>query len=404
MITPVQDQPILFREPSAPDFCCPESDWNHQFFNNDSVPFQFLLGKTDDAANEVSNPNFTDGSTNWNNAGVAFNIGSSGAWLQDDGSYVEQTGLVNVSLNEWVELKVDVGIIGPDMSGARIRITGFQQVIDFFANTGSFSFYVQGDGSESIKIEAIETYSSALIYIKGVDIYQITLPTIETINSDGTTITSISDGAYSPPYFSVLFQIGADEVTAGCFRFKVTRGDIIFESELIQVIPANNCDLLIGGCSQNTLYSPEEPLYFRTKGKVLADQVPVYERFTTRKNSGMHRLNYARKSKVFTLTIERAPEHVRDYVYSLPLFSVVGIKIGSGVQRNFFVYEEPDPPEFTTGDDDLARVTMRLMYKQELSETIFEGECNFILPPKALGKRSEGIAYRVAPDTAIRVP
>lgn len=405
MINAVDGQPILFNESGVDAICCPATDWNHQFFTNDTVPFQLIVGKDETLDNLVLNPSFVQDGTNWDvSLGlVLYNPAHSGALLVTQIARLRQSGLA-ISLNQWVEIRIDVHIYDGRVSEEKIHVNGFLQDIEFYASTNSFTFYAQGDGSGTIHISRSGVTTNNFMYIEGVYVNEITLPTLSTIDVEGDELSVIADAAYTAPYLSAIFQIGAAEQAAKCFRFKAVLHDTIFESELIQVITANDCDLLIGGCSNNTMYSSDSPLYFRAKGKVLADQVPIYDRFTTRKNNGMHRLNYARKSKVFTLTVDRVPEHVRDFIYSLPLMGVVGIKTGSGVQKNYFVFEEPDPPEFTTGDDDLASVTLRLMHKQELSEMIYDSECNFILPPKALGIRSENTAYRVGENTAIRVP
>lgn len=416
MIRPVNDQPILFTGINPPVPCCGESDWNHEFFQTDLIPFQFELGPADGAETIIVNGNFTDFDNNeqtgWDKEGtsVAYNIGGDGAWLQGEGSIIKQT--TGYTPGDWFLLKVKFVNQGSnefEFPDANIEVGGIAEPFSFLTVTQNVEAYVQAglDGFISFQLN-LDSEGIAFMYIQSVELLPITMPIITTETKDGTELSTITTMVYSAPFLSVSFQPTSLEGDAKCFRFRLLASEDedaqVYISELIEIVPNNNCSLLLGGCSQNNMYSRESDLYVRLKGKIRADAAPVYDRFTTRTNSGINRLNYANKTKIWTLYIDRVPEHVRDYLFSFPLFNTIGIKIGVGEQRNFFVHEEPDEPEFTTGDDQLASVQMQMKLKESLQETIYESECSFILPPKALGSKALELIIKAAENTGIKVP
>src|SRR5690606_35806033 len=226
-----------------------------------------------------------------------------------------------------------------------------------------YSFYVQSTtGKIGIKRNANEgdIIPNTSIVLEYVTAMPIELPSISIIDLAGTNIELITNATYEPPYLNVLYKPSNEVVNVGIFQIKVTYACdeeevVTYVSEAIQIIPADNCFIQIGGCGNVNVIQGSFIPFLRLESKIVADRPFVYERFITRRTSGRYRMNYGRASKAFTFSTVVIPEHVRDFLYLLPLCDKVVIKRGEGVQQEYFCDEDPDSPSFLTGSDDLDR-------------------------------------------------
>lgn len=413
MIYPTKYQPIRFFDDAQEQECCRDSFWNLQYFNTDPINFQFYVGPCPKENQIVQNPTFNDGGSssqaNWSEVGVVtYNSGGlSGASLINDAQISQSIPSFTGSSNYLLRISITTASIGSILPTSEIRIIGANIPIEFVPQTNVYEFFVKGSGVNGLTIQQVQLQSGAtdLTTIQSVQLFEISEPTVSFEDLDGNTLSQIVASEYNAPYFTASFQPSAATIEAGCFNIKVSRtcGSDTTEylSENISLIPSNICDVLIGSCGQTNYNSDDFQPLLRCRANLRADKSPEFTINRTESASGLQRISYGKMNKAFTLYFDRVPEHIRDFIYTLAIHNEVAIKVGNKPQEKFVVYEEPDEPEFATGDDELALMNLQLLKKEELTETIYKGECAVSLPPKALGSRDQNIAIKAGTDTAI---
>ena len=409
---PSKYQPYLFNDVTLSDTCCNTSSFVQRIFQTDAVNFQFVVTPCPDATEVIENPTFNDGNSStqagWDASGgaVSYNIGGTGAWLQENGSQILQDALT-VTADTWSYLRVDVKVItATDTTFSSIQIGGFSESISFPAATGTYLFYVNvGPNDEMFVRRNAQDDASDIVLIQNVSLLEIDLPTIEVQDLDGVQISTDVITEYNAPYLNVFFQPDTATINAGCFKIEVERtcSAQTYLSEVIQIVPENDCDLLIGACGDLNVWGINFAPYMRLQATIRSNESPEYDRFTTRKTNGRYRMDYGRISKMYLLSTPSIPEHVRDFIYALYIGQGIGVKKGVLDQKNYFAFDEPEISTVQQ-DDDGATLTMRLTDLEQNTEALFRTQCNNVLPPKALGSRAINIAIKAATDTGIEVP
>lgn len=420
MIHPTKYQPILFTQEDSYDCnagaCGAAWDekagsWNQKMFEKDYIPFQFEVTPCDNAPNLISNPNFGNSGSGWSVDAGSAQFAPYGAKLLTPGTEISFNPPLNLAQYYYVTISGFIKSIEP-APPISVSLTNVLEDVTFFITeeAQSFSFYVQSTTGK-IGIKRNNDIGTVLPttypVIDFVTAKPIDLPDISILDLDGVFIESVLTATYEPPYLNLLYTPSQDVIDAGAFLIKVSYACdespvIVWTSEAIQIIADDNCFIQIGGCGNVNVFQGSFTPFMRLESKLVADRTFTYERFITRRTSGRYRLNYGRASKAFTLSTVAIPEHVRDFIYMLPLCDKIVVKRGQGAQQEYFSDEEPDAPQFIASSDDLASVQLPLVYEQDLIESIYVQECNVSLPPNALGYRPSNLIIKAAENTGIK--
>lgn len=409
MIFPSKYQPLLFTKDGYTN--CNEcgtgcdsiaGNWVQKMFANDDVTFQFQVTPCPDATNLAQNPNFSSNGDGWDSSGIVS--------YTSQGAIIGSAGQVSLSVFDpykWYLIKLSTDAIAHPL----LRVhNGNGLGYEYYPVTETREFYIQTGADGKIIFERVSgdfNTAADFLNINYVVISPIELPDVYVQDLEGNTLEVIAPISFEIPYFNVQYSPNTAAVDAGTFVFRVGQSCSNEEppeywySEPIQVIPSDDCFIQIAGCSNNNLFGDSFFPFMRIEAKLIADRAPIYDRYMSRKTSGRWRLNYGRAAKAFTFTTGYIPEHVRDFIYLLPMFDMIAIKRGTSLQEVYYCDESPDAPDFLPSSDSLAKIIVPLVYKEELIESIFKQECNVILPPKVLGWREEDLIIKAGEDTAI---
>lgn len=423
-MTPVRAQPILFSSTdlptgSSPDYvfsvpdnsgCCPSEVWCQQVYDTDTISFQFDAPSCASENQVIDNFDFTDPDTNsnsqtdWSGTVNAFNIGGSGARFDSDNEYISQVNAGIVDSN-WYKLQVRVNVVNAtDSAPVNIVVTGFEQDIIIPAADGLYEFYVQALSSTSIRLTRQDIVSTDdFVYIQWVALYEITEPEIVPLNYIGEQLSTeassiIRDGRY----VTVTFYIDTNIQSVGRFRigaFRTCDGEAWISEEIVLTSDIS-CTIQIGGCGDSSFQSGQ--LTARLNGLLVQDQANEFDRFITQDSKGKYRNNYTKMNRLWSLYIEMIPAHLRDWINWLTGYNTIAVKQPNGQSQEYFVLSEPEAPVFADRHYQLAKMKVTLVPKEELNESVYNGDCTVVLPPKALGeRRGGGIAIESGVDQGI---
>ncbi len=422
MIRPTRYQPILWQldgDTSCDSLaggecgtgCGSEAgNWNQKMFANDVIGFQFVVTPCQTATNLVTNPDFSGGDTGWTLVNSASINPFSGAFLLEGGDEIIQESFLTV--NTYYYVSITSRRLSGESAGQPISLslTGIMEDVEFFSTTATTtqSFYVRSSaGNIGVVRNTISTGDSDFLLITFVSVVPVELPSIFITDLAGATLDTFDEATFQPPYLNTYYAPIEAVINNGVFQIKVVyactgEAEVIYFSEPIEIIAADPCFIQIGGCGNINVLEGGFTPFMRLESKLIADRSPNYERFLTRRTSGRYRMNYGRSAKTFTLSTVHVPEHVRDFLYILPLCDKIVIKKGEGSQVAYFVDEEPDAPDFLASSDNLASIQLPLVYKEDLIESIYVQECNVFLPPRALGYRQDNLIIKAAVNTGIK--
>ncbi len=402
-MTPISNQPILFSQGAEPD-CCPDILWRQKMFDTDVIRWQFMLEPCFDATELISNPNFTS-TSNWTLGGSA-SISGDTARLPSSGDYISQTTAMPEGV--WLEITINIEQTELNASNSRIKIIGFDQSILFTPAPGTFKFYAQSL-SEVVKIDHsfnTSQFQTVDLRIGSFSVKEIAFPSAEIQDLSGGTIDNSVPVYVSAQYATWEYTPIQDVIDNGQFRIEVSRncsGNIeTWTSEPICTIPENDCDIQIGVCAQTNVYGDNfEPL-IRLTAEMKKGTSYQTDRLVVESNTGKQNLAYGRRNKSYQLNIPMLPEHVRDFIYFLPMCNEIAIRQGLGDTHSYFVSDDPDEPQPVAGTRDLTNNSIALVRKHVLEETIFIQDCGLFLPPYVIGTHDIDEAIQTDTDELIQ--
>ena len=427
-MTPVRNQPILFLNTDAPtgispdrvyevptvSGCCPPEFWVQSIAQTDTITFQFDAPACENRVVQIiDNFDFTDPDTNsssqadWSGSVDAFNIGGSGARFDADGDYLIQTN-AGIVEGTWYKLEISINVISATESKpSNIIVTGFNQQITVPAADGLYEFYVQANSGTYIRLTHEEIApDDNFLFVRWCALYEISEPEVTILNTDGTQLsTTESSLIRNGRTLSITSYVDAAVQAAGNIRIGVYRlcdGDA-WISEVICIEEDVSCTIQIGGCGNSNFQFGQ--LSTRLKGFIAQDQASEFDRFITQDSKGRYRNNYTKMNRLWTLYIEQIPAHVRDWINWLTGYNTIAIREPGKQSQEFFVLNEPEAPNFADRMYGLGKMRVTLVPKEELNESIYEGDCSIVLPPVALGKRNNanggGVAIESGTDQGI---
>jgi hypothetical protein len=412
-MNPVPNQPLLFRETGTFDTeSCEDVSYQARMFETDVLRWQFEIDTCPNAAQLIDEPFFNNVGTWTTNDNATVFGGSINLCAFSIGGQLVQANVPDV-VGQWYEFSIVVGAVAENIGRSRFRVSSLFEAIEFPATTGRHTFYVQ---ATAFNILVISLLGDVSLNEPGLGLADITEVTMKEINYPSCQILDLNDNVLQSP--SPTFATGKSatwefvpdtaEIDARQIKVRVFRsclGDDSdledFTSESICIIPENNRDLLIGGCGNTNSFLEDFDPVLRIQGEIVRGtsyQMP--NRYTYQNSKGRFFNGHTRRNKVSTLKIELCPEHVRDFIYMLPLFNTVGIRVGTGRQEQYFIEEEPDEPIFADGEKSLAAITMQLVRKSFNEVSTFEKDCEPSLPPVVIGDRNLNEAIQTGNNPA----
>lgn len=401
-MTPVSNQPLLFTQGSQ-NTCCQDVLWNQRMFDIDFIRWQFELEPCANATELIADSDFSSDS-NWILGGGA-TISGGMASLPNSGDSLSQ--ITAMPLGVWLEITINIASTEINATSSKIKINGFDNVIFFTPAPGTFTFQGQSlsDTLEIFHNFSVSELGTVELKLDSFSVKQIEPPTAEIQDVQGNTLDTDVDVYLSSKFATFQYQPIQDVIDAGAFVVVVSRtcgsNDEIWTSESVCVIPENDCDIQIGVCASSNVYGDDFQPIVRLKAELRKGTGYQSERFVVNSNTGKFSLGYGRRDKVYLLNIPLLPEHMRDFIYFIPMCNSIAIREGSGPTGDYFVNDEPDEPSLVAGTKDLTNCSISLVRKQALEESIFTGDCNVSLPPYVIGERDLNIAIQTDTDELI---
>jgi hypothetical protein len=396
---PVALQPISF---TTAESCCPASNWNQIIHADDTVSVAFTLSPCPEALNEVTNPEFQSGLTGWSSTG-AVTATSEGAKIDAPGGQILQnlTTLTNGTFYKLIiRLTSDAGAPGQAVISANL----LPDNVTIPTATGTYTIYFTADSFNLFIFGGSTTNGYT---VNSVEVIEMELPDLIAEDLDGNLLSTSYTQSFEGNVIVMNFTPDAPTIAAKCFQIRVVQDcaePISYTSEPIAIVPDSACNIRIGVCGGINIWEGAGfNAFVRLPGKLRADSYEP-EVFRYRASNARYHVPFGYQRKIFTLYIERAPEHIRDFIAALPLMSTIAIQIGTGEQRNFVAYDSADAPAFSEGDDNLAGMQIQLIEQQNQLQAINSGDCAITLPPSILGSKAGNFAYQVGTDTVIQIP
>lgn len=397
-MTPVANQPILFTPTGSVNTeACQEVAYQAKTFVSDVLRWQFLVSTCANAEQVIDQPFFESvGSWTTNSQATVFG-GGINLCAFSIGGQLFQNNVPDVT-GRWYEFSMVISSVAENVGNAKFRVGSLFDSIEFPATVGRHSFFVQATEFNLLSIllmgdESLNIPGFGVCDVTEVTMREIDYPTCEILDENDNVLASPTLSFQEENYVNYEHVLGSDEIEAGQIKIRVFRsclGDNSdledFTSELICIVADNNQDLLIGGCGNVKGYLGDFNPLIRVTGEIVRGTGYQYpNRYTYQNNVGRFYNGHTRRNKVNTLKIELCPDHVRDFIYMLPIFNTIGIRIGTGSQENYFIEEEPDEPVFVDGEKTLATITMRIVRKAADEVSTFEVDCEPSIPPVVIG-------------------
>lgn len=403
---PVPNQPILFTNADNDDsFCCVDSRWKQRMFNNDEIYFQFELDVCIDKGNILSNPEFTS-TSDWTLSAGGF-ISPPQAFVAIDGT-ISQTGITTTT-GALYEIEIDLFTL-PTAPQSTVTVSGFQDNVTFEAVTGPIKVYGVATSPSTTLIISFNTPNPPAVGFYGLNyvlMSPVDGPSATIVDENGNTLDTVSTGiiettGLDTSYITFGYSPNTAAINNGGFYIEVERscaGDSEqWTSEWICVIEPNDCDLLIGGCSEVNYDSQEFLPVARLQGELIKGSSYSYpNRFSYQDNVGRFRNAYTRRNKKYMIKLELVPEHIRDFIYSLPLMNEIGLREGQNTQYYFYCEDEPDEPSFPDSEKNLSNIMLEVVRSEQNEVHRFIAGCSGGIPPLVIGERE--INQAIATDT-----
>lgn len=386
-MNPVANQPILFFQDEN-DCACTSGQWNHIAFENDQLRWQFELEPCPNATQIMQNPDFAS-DTGWGT--ISATISGGEADMSIFGAQVFQTGLSTTNGN-WYEITVTVSDANLSAADSTLTITGFDDELEFSAAPGQYVFYSQ---SISTTVSLLHRFdlnfgASQTLKVSFFGVREVEFPSAEIQDVTGGLLDTV-DAFNGGNYATWNYEPSATVINNKTFKIVVSRdcdGNVEeWESEPICLIPEDDCTLQIGICGQNNLWGSRFQPTLRIHGEIKKGISYRYDRNLVETNSGKHTLAYGRRNKVYEMSFDMVPEHIRDYLYWIAMSNLMVVRRGLGEQFQYFAFDEPDDPVFPPAEAELANVRFTFERKEFLEETVFEADCNVVLPPLVIGEQ-----------------
>ena len=392
---PVALQPISF---TTAESCCPASNWNQIIHADDTVSVAFTLSPCPEAVNEVTNPEFQSGLLFWAATG-AVTLTSEGAKIDAPGGILTQT-ILGLTINTLYKLVIRI-TSDAGAPGTAIIAGLFNPNTTIPTATGTYIYYFTAVGFNQFTFGGPTSNGYT---VNSVEVIEMELPDLIVEDLDGNLLSTSYSQSFDGNVIVLNFIPDAPTIAAKCFQIRVVQEctePISYTSEPIAIVPSSACNIRIGLCGGINIWEGSAfNSFIRLPGKLRADGYEP-EVYRYRASNARYHVPFAYQRKIFTLYIERVPEHIRDLIAAFPLMATIAIQIGTGEQRNFIAYDSADAPAFTDGDDNLAGMQIQLIEQQNQLQSINTGDCNITLPPLALGSKAGNFAYKVGTDTAI---
>lgn len=399
---PVENQPLLFTQGTT-GTCCNDVLWGQRMFDTDFIRWQFQIDPCTSATELVTDGDFTNAAS-WTLGGTA-SIGGGIASLPNSGDSISQT--TGLPTGTWLEIVINVASTELNASDSKIKITGFDGVILFTPAPGTFTFQAQAL-STTISISHnfnVSEFATVELNLGLFSIKEIATPTAEIQDLDGNVLDASVPVVASSKYATFEYQPIQDVIDNGVFVVVVSRncsGDIeTWQSESVCIIPENDCDIQIGVCASSNVYGDDFQPIVRLQAELKKGTSYTSDRFVVNSNTGKFTLGYGRRNKSYVLNIPMLPEHMRDFIYFLPMCNTIALREGVGTTQSYFINDEPDEPTQIAGTKDLTNCSILMVRKQVLEESIFTGDCSVTLPPYVIGERELNIAIQTDTDELI---
>jgi hypothetical protein len=410
---PTPNQPIKFRPTGDFDTeSCGPVAYQARIFQTDVLRWQFDIDICPNAEQVIDEPFFNNvGSWTTNDNATVFG-GSINLCAFSIGGQLFQNMVPDITGN-WYEFSVVISAVNENIGNSKFRASSLFDAVEFPATVGRHTFYVQATDNNFLVITLI---GDASLNVSGFGLADIDEVTMREIDYPSCEILDLDDNVLSTPSPAFAAQNFANweiipdtsELDAGQFKIRVFRsceGDDSdlesWTSESVCIIRENNRDILIGGCGNTSSFLGDFDPVARLSGELARGtgfQFP--NRYTYQNSKGRFFNGYTRRNKVNTLKIELCPDHVRDFIYMLPLFNTIGIRVGTGPQEQYFISEEPDDPVFADGEKTLATITLQLVRKSVNEISNFVQDCEPSLPPVVIGDRNLNEAIQTGNNPA----